>query len=76
MRANKYDGVCAECRVEVSSGDGLLIGVAGSRRTICTDCTPVVLSTASTGAMPARGVTAISFRSSSATGGKAAPTTV
>ena len=41
MRANKYDGVCAECRVEVSSGDGLLIGVAGSRRTICTDCTPV-----------------------------------
>ena len=41
MRANKYDGVCAQCRTEVTSGDGLLIGVAGSRRTICTDCTPV-----------------------------------
>lgn len=41
MRANKYDGACAECGVDVTSGAGLLIGVPGSRRTICTDCTPV-----------------------------------
>jgi DNA polymerase-3 subunit epsilon len=44
VRANKYDTVCAECRTEVTSGDGLLIGVAGSRRTVCTDCTPVAPS--------------------------------
>jgi DNA polymerase-3 subunit epsilon len=40
VRANKYAEMCAECRVEVAIGAGLLIGAPGSWRTICLACTP------------------------------------
>ncbi len=40
MRINKFAGKCAECLGYVAIGAGLLIGAAGTWKTLCLGCTP------------------------------------